>query len=113
STATTTIENAMHAINMPASISGGFAGSAKVFQQALANELFLILAALATIYISLGMLYESYVHPLTILSTLTSAGVGAVAAIVATALAAPSLSRPVVGALGAVLTRPFGAIGRL
>jgi multidrug efflux pump len=81
STATTTIENAMHAINMPASISGGFAGSAKVFQQALANELFLILAALATIYISLGMLYESYVHPLTILSTLTSAGVGAVAAL--------------------------------
>ncbi|MGY4425186.1 multidrug efflux pump subunit AcrB [Bradyrhizobium sp. JR6.1] len=81
STATTTIENAMHALGMPAGISGGFAGSAKIFQQALANELFLILAALATIYISLGMLYESYVHPLTILSTLPSAGVGAVAAL--------------------------------
>ncbi len=81
SMATTTIENAMHALGMPAGISGGFAGSAKIFQQALANELFLILAALATIYISLGMLYESYIHPLTILSTLPSAGVGAVAAL--------------------------------
>ncbi|WP_029079719.1 efflux RND transporter permease subunit [Bradyrhizobium sp. th.b2] len=84
STATTTIENAMnamHALGMPAGINGGFAGSAKIFQQALANELFLILAALATIYISLGMLYESYIHPLTILSTLPSAGVGAVAAL--------------------------------
>ncbi|WP_166299364.1 efflux RND transporter permease subunit [Bradyrhizobium sp. 2S1] len=84
STATTTIEStmsAMHALGMPAGINGGFAGSAKIFQQALANELFLILAALATIYISLGMLYESYIHPLTILSTLPSAGVGAVAAL--------------------------------
>jgi multidrug efflux pump len=66
---------------MPSSIRGGFAGAAKIFQQSLANEPFLILAALATIYISLGMLYESYIHPLTILSTLPSAGVGAVLAL--------------------------------
>ncbi|WP_338692356.1 efflux RND transporter permease subunit [Bradyrhizobium sp. 26S5] len=101
STATTTIENAMnamHALGMPAGINGGFAGSAKIFQQALANELFLILAALATIYISLGMLYESYIHPLTILSTLPSAGVGAVAALM--------LSRTdfdIIGMIGVIL----------
>ncbi|WP_298268900.1 efflux RND transporter permease subunit [uncultured Bradyrhizobium sp.] len=98
STATTTIENAMHAINMPAGISGGFAGSAKIFQQALANELFLILAALATIYISLGMLYESYIHPLTILSTLPSAGVGAVAALMLS-----HTEFDLIGAIGVIL----------
>jgi multidrug efflux pump len=81
STATTAIETTMSRIGMPGDIHGGFAGAAKIFQQSLASEPFLILAALATIYISLGMLYESYVHPLTILSTLPSAGVGAVAAL--------------------------------
>jgi len=81
SAATTTIETAMKQIGMPAGIHGAFAGAAKIFQQSLANEIYLILAALATIYISLGMLYESYIHPLTILSTLPSAGVGAVAAL--------------------------------
>jgi multidrug efflux pump len=75
------IESTMTRIGMPADIRGGFAGAAKIFQQSLANEPFLILAAFATIYISLGMLYESYIHPLTILSTLPSAGVGAVAAL--------------------------------
>jgi multidrug efflux pump len=75
------IERTMGQIGMPAGIHGGFAGAAKIFQQSVANEPFLILAALATIYISLGMLYESYVHPLTILSTLPSAGVGAVLAL--------------------------------
>ncbi|MGB6433657.1 MAG: efflux RND transporter permease subunit, partial [Bradyrhizobium sp.] len=75
------IENTMSQIGMPADIRGGFAGAAKIFQQSLASEPYLILAALATIYISLGMLYESYVHPLTILSTLPSAGVGAVLAL--------------------------------
>ncbi len=75
------IENTMTKIGMPADIRGGFAGAAKLFQQSLASEPYLILAALATIYISLGMLYESYIHPLTILSTLPSAGVGAVAAL--------------------------------
>jgi multidrug efflux pump len=75
------IENTMAKIGMPADIRGAFAGAAKLFQQSLASEPYLILAALATIYISLGMLYESYIHPLTILSTLPSAGVGAVAAL--------------------------------
>jgi multidrug efflux pump len=82
STAVRAIETAMSRIGMPTSIRGEFAGVAKIFQQSLANEPFLILAALATIYISLGMLYESYVHPLTILSTLPSAGVGAVLALI-------------------------------
>jgi multidrug efflux pump len=81
STAIAAIETTMSRIGMPASIHGGFAGAAKIFQQSLASEPFLIVAALATIYISLGMLYESYIHPLTILSTLPSAGVGAVAAL--------------------------------
>jgi multidrug efflux pump len=81
STATTAIESAMRRIDMPPGIHGDFAGAAKIFRQSLASEPFLILAAFATIYISLGMLYESYIHPLTILSTLPSAGVGAVAAL--------------------------------
>jgi multidrug efflux pump len=71
----------MTRIGMPQDIHGDFAGAAKIFRQSLATEPFLILAALATIYISLGVLYESYVHPLTILSTLPSAGVGAVLAL--------------------------------
>jgi multidrug efflux pump len=81
SAAITAIEDAMRRIEMPPDIHGDFAGAAKIFRQSLASEPFLILAALATIYISLGMLYESYIHPLTILSTLPSAGVGAVAAL--------------------------------
>src|SRR6201992_769301 len=81
STATTAIEATMERIGMPASIHGQFAGAAKIFQQSLASEPFLIIAAFATIYISLGMLYESFIHPLTILSTLPSAGVGAVLAL--------------------------------
>jgi multidrug efflux pump len=81
STAVAAIETTMGRLGMPAGIHGGFAGAAKIFQQSLASEPFLILAALATIYISLGMLYESYIHPLTILSTLPSAGVGAVLAL--------------------------------
>ncbi len=81
SAAVTAIESAMKRIDMPPSIHGEFAGAAKIFRQSLASEPYLILAALATIYISLGMLYESYIHPLTILSTLPSAGVGAVLAL--------------------------------
>ncbi|MBV8840443.1 MAG: efflux RND transporter permease subunit [Alphaproteobacteria bacterium] len=80
-TATAVIEATMRRIGMPASIHGDFAGAARIFLQSLASEPFLILAAFATIYISLGMLYESYIHPLTILSTLPSAGVGAVLAL--------------------------------
>jgi len=81
STAVAAIETTMSRIGMPPSIRGEFAGAAKIFRQSLESEPFLIVAALATIYISLGMLYESYIHPLTILSTLPSAGVGAVLAL--------------------------------
>ena len=81
STAIAAIETTMSRIGMPSDIHGEFAGAAKIFRQSLASEPFLILAAFATIYISLGMLYESYIHPLTILSTLPSAGVGAVLAL--------------------------------
>ena len=70
-------------IGMPASIHGSFQGTAQVFQQSLANEPCLILAALVAVYIVLGILYESYIHPITILSTLPSAGVGAVLALMA------------------------------
>jgi multidrug efflux pump len=81
STAVTTIEATMNRIGVPATIRGSFEGVAKIFQESLSSEPFLVVAALATIYISLGMLYESFVHPLTILSTLPSAGVGAVLAL--------------------------------
>jgi multidrug efflux pump len=64
-------------LDMPASIQGAFQGTAASFQASLANEPLLILAAIITVYIVLGVLYESYIHPVTILSTLPSAGVGA------------------------------------
>src|SRR5579883_257466 len=82
-TASATIEAAMNRIGVPATIRGTFQGTAKAFQDSLDNQPFLILAALVTIYIVLGVLYESYVHPLTILSTLPSAGVGALLALMA------------------------------
>ena len=68
-------------LGFPGSIRGGFQGAAQAFQTSLENEPWLILAALVTVYIVLGILYESYVHPLTILSTLPSAGVGALLAL--------------------------------
>ena len=71
----------MAEIKTPTSIQGSFAGTAKVFQESIDSQPILILSALITIYIVLGVLYESYVHPLTILSTLPSAGVGAVLAL--------------------------------
>jgi multidrug efflux pump len=80
-TAVATIEATMTRIGVPTTISGSFQGAAKIFRESLSSEPFLVLAAFATIYISLGMLYESFVHPLTILSTLPSAGVGAVLAL--------------------------------
>jgi multidrug efflux pump len=79
--ATAAIQRKMAEIKTPTSIQGSFAGTAKVFQESINNQPVLILAALVTIYIVLGVLYESYVHPLTILSTLPSAGVGAVLAL--------------------------------
>jgi multidrug efflux pump len=69
-------------LQMPASIQGAFQGTAASFQASLANEPVLILAALVTVYIVLGVLYESYIHPVTILSTLPSAGVGAILALI-------------------------------
>jgi len=74
------IENNIRQMGLPENIRGSFAGTAQAFQASLANEPFLILAALVTVYIVLGILYESYIHPITILSTLPSAGVGAVLA---------------------------------
>ncbi len=83
STAVATIEATMNRIGVPATIRGSFQGTAKAYQDSLSNQPYLILAALVTIYIVLGILYESYVHPLTILSTLPSAGVGALLALMA------------------------------
>jgi multidrug efflux pump len=83
STAIATIERTMNQIGVPATIRGTFQGTARAFQDSLNNQPFLVLAALVTIYIVLGVLYESYVHPLTILSTLPSAGVGALLALLA------------------------------
>jgi multidrug efflux pump len=78
------INEATREMGLPASISGSFQGTAQAFQAALANQPLLILAALISVYIVLGVLYESLVHPVTILSTLPSAGVGAVLALLAT-----------------------------
>ncbi|WP_294254486.1 efflux RND transporter permease subunit [uncultured Comamonas sp.] len=75
------IRNAMLELGVPVSIRGSFSGSAGAFQQALAGQPLLILAAILTIYLVLGILYENLVHPLTILSTLPSAGVGALLAL--------------------------------
>jgi multidrug efflux pump len=81
SDATVAVEQAMRQIGMPASIHGSFQGTAATFQQSLNSEPVLIAAALLAIYIVLGVLYESYIHPITILSTLPSAGIGAVLAL--------------------------------
>jgi multidrug efflux pump len=82
--ATVAILNAQRQIEMPSSIHAKFAGTAAAFQKSLSSQPLLIMAALATVYIVLGMLYESYIHPITILSTLPSAGVGALLALVIT-----------------------------
>ncbi len=80
--AITEIEKAQKDLNMPASVQYGFQGTAASFQGSLSNEGLLILAALAAVYIVLGVLYESFIHPITILSTLPSAGVGALLALI-------------------------------
>src|ERR1700730_7279643 len=82
--AVTAIKAAERQIGLPASIRPSFQGTAQAFQASLANEPLLILAALITVYIVLGVLYESYIHPVTILSTLPSAGVGAILALMIT-----------------------------
>jgi multidrug efflux pump len=78
----TAVNEVKQELGLPASIQASFQGTAQAFQASLVNEPFLILAALVTVYIVLGILYESYIHPITILSTLPSAGVGALLALV-------------------------------
>ena len=81
SDATAAIGNAMAELGVPVSVRGGFQGTANAFQQSLSSQPWLILAAIVAIYLVLGMLYESLIHPVTILSTLPSAGVGAMLAL--------------------------------
>jgi multidrug efflux pump len=80
--AVTAIRQAQQELGMPRSIATSFQGAALAFQASLSNELLLILAAIAAVYIVLGVLYESYIHPITILSTLPSAGIGALLALI-------------------------------
>ena len=82
--AVTAVNQVEERIQMPASINASFQGTAAAFQTSLANEPLLILAALVTVYIVLGVLYESFIHPITIISTLPSAGVGALLALLIT-----------------------------
>jgi multidrug efflux pump len=81
-TAAQAIEAAIEQLHVPTTIHGGFTGIANAYNQAVANEPMLIAAALITVYLVLGILYESYVHPITILSTLPSAGIGALLALI-------------------------------
>jgi len=85
-------------VRMPANVHGNFQGTAQAFQASLANQPWLILAALLTVYIVLGVLYESYIHPITILSTLPSAGVGALLALLLT-----NSELNVIGMIGIIL----------
>ena len=91
---------------MPASIHASFQGTAAAFQNSLSSEPFLILAAIITVYIVLGVLYESYIHPITILSTLPSAGVGAILALQIT-----HNDLTVVALIGIILCARSGARG--
>jgi multidrug efflux pump len=77
------IEQAQQEIGLPPSVIAAFQGAAQAFQSSLSNELLLLLAAVVTVYIVLGVLYESFIHPVTILSTLPSAGIGALLALIA------------------------------
>jgi multidrug efflux pump len=97
-TALDAIDTAMNAIKLPPSIVTSFQGSAATFQSALRNQLYLLVAAVVTMYIVLGILYESFIHPLTILSTLPSAGIGALLALMA---AGSDLN--VIGIIGIIL----------
>jgi multidrug efflux pump len=81
--AVTAIKQAQADVGLPLSVISSFQGAALAFQSSLSNQLFLILAAIVTVYIVLGVLYESFIHPLTILSTLPSAGIGALLALMA------------------------------
>jgi multidrug efflux pump len=98
STAVAEIEKAEQAVHLPPSITTSFQGAAQAFQDSLSSEVFLLIAALVTVYIVLGVLYESYIHPVTILSTLPSAGIGALLSLM---LAGSDLD--VIGIIGIVL----------
>jgi multidrug efflux pump subunit AcrB len=82
--ATQAIENAQRVIGLPPTVQASFQGTAAAFQDSLSSEWILIVTALITVYIVLGMLYESYIHPITILSTIPSAGLGALLALILT-----------------------------
>jgi len=97
--ATQVIENAERTMGFPATIHASFQGTAAAFQDSLSNQPILIFAALVTVYIVLGVLYESYIHPITILSTLPSAGVGALLALLLT----PHGELNVMGMIGILL----------
>ena len=84
--ATETVQQAVDELHIPASVQGSFQGTAQVFKASVASTPLLVLAALIAVYVVLGMLYESLIHPITILSTLPSAGVGALLALMATGL---------------------------
>jgi multidrug efflux pump len=92
------IEQAERAVQLPPSITSSFQGAAQAFQDSLSSEVFLLIAALVTVYLVLGVLYESFIHPVTILSTLPSAGIGALLALM---LAGNDLD--VIGIIGIVL----------
>ena len=98
SAAVNEIKRAEQALHLPPSISTSFQGAAQAFQDSLSSEVFLLMAALVTVYLVLGVLYESYIHPVTILSTLPSAGIGALLALM---LAGKDLD--VIGIIGIVL----------
>ncbi|MEX3955536.1 efflux RND transporter permease subunit [Trinickia sp. EG282A] len=98
STAVRQIEDAQNAVGLPASITASFQGAAQAFEDSLSSEIYLIVAAIVAVYIVLGVLYESFVHPVTILSTLPSAGIGALLALM---IAGKDLD--VIGIIGIVL----------
>ena len=96
--AVTEVNNAMTQMTLPPTVRGSFQGVAQAFQDSLANQVYLILAALLAVYIVLGMLYENLIHPITILSTLPSAGVGALLALLLT-----RLGLDIIGLIGIIL----------
>jgi multidrug efflux pump len=98
STAVAQIRDAERAVNLPPSITSSFQGAAQAFEDSLSSEVYLLIAALVAVYIVLGVLYESYIHPVTILSTLPSAGIGALLALM---IAGSDLD--VIGIIGIVL----------
>jgi multidrug efflux pump len=98
STAVARIHEAEQAVNLPPSITSSLQGAAQAFQDSLSSEVYLLIAALVAVYIVLGVLYESFIHPVTILSTLPSAGIGALLALM---IAGSDLD--VIGIIGIVL----------